>query len=440
MPLSCPGLITRDQCGTFNSTRVTTGRTGFTGQPIPAAIVIHKLVGITSEAYGDQLTSPLPKFQCGVPNQNLCLEFPASLNPKSVHFIVTPTSAIQYVELTSTSFGIDYLLGSTWPGLTALLPITDPNAPFIHIVVDGNAISQLVTLLCCIGLELGRSLPILTAHDLQIDRQEFLLDPSIQTEVDNCIVSGGFIQQPSIADLSSDINELQQCCWNNTSDIVVLKQGINQLNGRVLTIEDNLAVVQNQITFLLTQTAIIPTLVSQITVLTNEITDILNRCCPKKTDTVCFHYQLLPGSEMIITANQPVWLNLPTKIEDRDSANCTSGCCGPIVQPGPLWMANLECSTCNSCQTWDVQAQVRFRLAPWCSGKKASLYLVACGKKYLLAEQVISGTGPQSVTLSGNFLLPCGCTDVHLLVANSDDKITTAHVVEFADIKGCCAS
>jgi hypothetical protein len=102
-------------------------------------------------------------------------------------------------------------------------------------------------------------------------------------------------------------------------------------------------------------------------------------------------------------------------------------------------MANLECSDCNNCETWNITAIVRFRLAQWCAGKKASIYLVACGKKYLLAEETITTTGLQVVTLSGQFLLPCGCTDVHLLVANSDDKITTAHVVEFADIKGCCA-
>lgn len=440
MGLSCQGLVTRDQCnsGLF-SNRFTSGRVGYTGAPIPQAIVIHKLVGISAEAWGDQMTTPLPRFQCGEPGPDLCMTFPASLNPKSAHFAVTATSAVQYAELTATTFGIDYLLNPSWPGLSALLPITDINGPWIHIVVDGECANTLLTLLCCIGVELERSLPIIAASDLQSDRPEILLNPSIQTQVDDCVASGGFVNPPNIFDLEHRVEELEQCCQDNSSDIVVLQHDVAVLNARVTTVEQKVTTLQAQMLTVLDAISVIPALQAAIVTLTNQVTDILNRCCPKKLDTNCFRYQLLPGDEMLVTPNQCVWLNLPTKIEDREEPNCITGCCGTIVKPGPLWMANLECSDCNSCDTWDLRATVRFRLAQWCAGKKASLYLIACGKKYLLAEETIASTGLQSVTLTGTFLLPCGCTDVHLLVCASDDKITSAKVVEFAEFRGCCA-
>lgn len=438
MSVRCQGLVARDQCNAVHITRYTSGRVGYTGAPIPQAIVLHKLNGIGAEAYNNQITSPLPTFQCAVPSPSLCQEFPASQNPKSVHFLVTETGIWQYAELSTTTFGIDYLLGSTWPGLAALLPITDPNAPFIHIAVDTTNADTLIRLLCCIGTELQRSLPIIAASDLQADRLELLVNPGLQTQVDMCVASGGFIEQPSLPDLVDDIEELQECCFDNRSDIVVIQQDIASLNQRVYSLEQWRILATEQLSSLASITAVIPTLVEQITVLTNQVTDILNRCCPKQLAATCFRYQLLPGDEMIITPNQPVWLNLPTKLEDREQPNCVTGCCGTIVKPGPLWMADLACSDCNSCATWDIKATVRFRLAQWCVGKKASLYLVACGRKYLLAEQIITMQGPQVVTLTGNFLLPCGCTDVHLLVASSDDKITSAKVVEFAQISGCC--
>lgn len=439
MAIVCQGLVTRDKCSSFSATRVSSGRVGYTGAPIPQAIVLHKLVGISAEGYNDQVTTPLPKFQCGVPGPDLCMVYPATVNPKSVHFLVTSTYTVQYAELSATTFGIDYLLGATWPGLNALLPITDVNGPFIHIVVDGECANTLVTLLCCIGTTLGQSLPIIAASDLQADRPELQLNPSIQTQVDNCVASGGYAHQPSVAELDNRVIALELCCLSNSSDIAVLKEDLGLLTNRVAVVEGKVIVLENKVADIYEQIAIIPALVLQVTTLINQVADILSRCCPKKSETQCFRYQLMPGDEMLITPNQCTWLNLPTKLEDRGPANCTNGCCLPIVKPGPLWMADLSCSDCNSCETWSLDAVVRFRLAQWCAGKKASLYLVACGKKYLMAEQVIASTGPQSITLTGKFLLPCGCTDVHLLVCDSDDKIVPAHIVEFASFTGCCA-
>jgi len=430
MAITCQALITRCE----DSSRKKIGRSGYTGAPIPKAIVIHKLNG-TIEGYPDQLCSPLPRFLCPV-NPITCA-YPFTNNPKGVHFIVTETGYTQFAELSETTLGLDYIDG-TWTGLTALMPITDVNGPFIHVVVDGNCADKLVTLLCCIATTLGVSLPIIAASDLQTDRPEIILNPQLQAQVDNCFVSGGFVNPPDIFDLEDRVTALEACCTANTSDIIVIEGQIVEINTELADHEERIVTLEAKVVDIYEKIAIIPTLQAQIVTLVNQVTDILNRCCPKKVDSQCFHYQLTAGDEMIITANQPVWLNLPTKIEDRSGGNCPD-CCPAIVIPGPLWMANLECSDCNNCETWNITAIVRFRLAQWCAGKKASVYLVACGKKYLLAEETITTTGLQVVTLSGQFLLPCGCTDVHLLVANSDDKITTAHVVEFADIKGCCA-
>lgn len=433
MAINCNGVIARTNCNAVASNRYELGRVGYVGAPIPKAIVIHQLTSISADGYGDQLTSPLPRFLCAVPTPNLCKEFPATQNPKSVHFVVTNLSAVQYIELTSTAFGIDYLLGSTWPGLLALEPITDVNGPFIHIAIEGECANSLIQLLCCIGVELGISLPIIAASDLQADRPELTLNPSIQTQVDNCVASGGFPVIPAIPDLVNDIVELQECCFTNTSDIVTLKTDVELLTNRTYILEQKVTGIENQLITITNQIAVIPSLVAQITTIINQITDIQNRCCPEPLTATCFRYQLTAGNEMLITPNQPVWLNLPVRVEDRDDPNCTTGCEGPIVHPGPLWQACLE-----DC-TWDLRALVRFRLTNWCAGKKASLYLVACGKKYLLAEETISFTGMQAITLKGTFLLPAGCCDVHLLVATNDDKIVTAKVVEFAEFSGCCS-
>lgn len=439
MSIECPGLIARSNCTDVSTSRVTQGRFGYTGAPIPVAIVLHKLVNQSAASWNDQVATPLPHFLCGIPTADGCLVFPTTHNPKSAHFLVTAIGAVQYAELSATTLGLDYLLNSSWPGLTALLPIADINAPFIHVIVDGDCANSLVTLLCCIGIELERSLPIIAASDLQSDRPELFINPSTQVQVDDCVASGGFPEQASIATLTNRVETLETCCLTNTSDIVLLKSDVVQLNGKVSVLQSKVLTLEEKVIDIYQKIAVIPALVAQITTLTNQVADILTRCCPKKTETTCFRYQLLPGSEMLVTANQCIWLNLPTKVEDRDNPNCTTGCCGTIVKPGPLWVADLSCSDCNSCGTWSLSATVRFRLAQWCSGKKASIYLIACGHKYLLAEQIISTTGPQVVTLTGTFLLPCDCSDVHLLVCDSDDKIVTAHIIEFAEFRGCCA-
>lgn len=438
--LDCPGTITRNNCNGLNSSRYTPGHVGYQGAPAVQAIVLHLLQGITPDAYADQMVSPLPRFLCGVPGPSGCAEFPNTINPKSVHFVVTPTSITQYAEITNTTLGIDYLLNPAWPGLTALIPITDVNGPWIHVALTSLELTEsIVTLLCCIGLAVGQSLPIIAASDLQSDRPVIVLSTSLQTQVDSCVAAGGVQEPPDIFDLEDRVDALEVCCLNNTTAITVLQANALALTGRVVVLEGKVSAIETSILNILDQLAPVAGLVAQVATLTNLVSDILVRCCPAQLESSCFNYQLLPGSEMLITPNQPVWLNLPTKIEDRDGQGCPQ-CCPAIVTPGPLWAANL-CDTPCGCAIWSLEATVRFRLAQWCAGKKASLYLVACGVKYLLAEQTIATTSPQSVTLTGEFLLPTPpcCSDVHLLVATNDDNITSAKVVEFAQFKGCCA-
>lgn len=428
MTLSCPGI----QQATLDGSRWHAGRTGYTGAPVPAAIVLHQLQGMSLEAYFDQLRSPAPRFLCN-PDPVTCA-YPYTVNPLGVHFGVNDTAMIQFAEIGVTTLGLDYLDGN-WPGLAGLAPITDINGPFIHVVVDTCCSDTVQTLLCCIAVYLGTSLPIVSAGDLQTDRPVIILNPSLQTAVDDCFASGGFIEPPTIFDLQDRVEQLEICCFTNTSDIVLLKASDIEQNIRITSLEERMTTVEEKIVDIYDKIAIIPTLVAQVQVLIDQVQDILTRCCPKKNAAVCAHYQLLPGDEMLITPNQAVWLNLPTRIEDRDDPNCTTGCKGPIVKPGPLWMACLD----DSC-TWSIDATVRFRLGMWCAGKLARLTLVACGKKYVIAEQVITSTGTQAITLTGNFILPGGCCDVHLLVFTDDDKIASAKVVEFADFKACCVS
>lgn len=425
MALNCLGVIPRVSCDDIAPCRVLPDRS-----VSPIAIVIHLLSGIGPEAYNDFLASPCTNFKCP-PNTLGCSDPQGTLNPKSVHFLVTQTGAIQYAELTRVTLGIDYLLNPTWPGISEIDP-AQLNERLIHVAISATDLlsSSLITLLCCIGIELGLDLPIIAASDLQADRPPLIINPSIPATVSNCILSGGVTPTPSIDTVIDDIEQLQQCCTDNTSAIIVLQGSVTDLNSRVSSLETRTTLLETKVEDIQTTIAVIPALVEQVTTLINQVNDILTRCCPQPPVNKCIRYQLLPGDEMLITPNQPVWLNLPTKIEDVAVADG-----GPLVMPGPLWQAKLcECA-------WRINALVRFRLASWCAGRKASLYLVACGKKYLIAEQVIASTGTQAVTLTGEFLLPGNpcCSDVHLLVATNDDNTTSAKVVEFAEISACCA-
>lgn len=384
------------------------------------------------DQYRVQLCSPLPKFLC-TPEPVTCA-YPFTQYPKGVHFTVTQDNVNQHAELSATTLGIDYINGS-YSGLAALLPITDVNGPWIHVAITDDCTENLVRLLCCIATELEVSLPIIAASDLQTDRPELLINPQLQNFVDTCFISGGLVNPPNVFELEERVEQLEVCCENNTSNIILLQQSVQTLNSRVTVVEQRLTGVEQRLTVLDDLVTTVNTLEQQVIVLSNLVNDILQRCCPQQTAAECFQYQLLPGDEQLITANQCVRLNAATKIEDRDNPNCTTGCEGPIVQPGPMWTADL-----TGC-TWQIEAQVRFRLSQWCAGKKASMYIVVCGKKYLFAEYIIPVTGLQVVTLTGTFLLPApGCDSVHFLVCNSDDKITTAHIVEFANIRGCCLS
>lgn len=399
----------------LHPTRYTAGRTGYTGVPAPRAIVIHLLQGVAPEGYTSELATPLPRFQTG------------STNPKGVHFLITETGIMQFQEITNTVNGLDYILGPTWDGLNGLKPITDINGPFVHIGIftEEQLTTNLLTLLCCIVTELGSNIPIISASDIQYDRPHLSINPSVSAQVYLCAENGGIVPPPNPSELQDQIDELKACCLSNTSRIIELEQQVTNLNLRVLELEDFRTYAEERIAWLEEQVSIIPTLITQLQILSDQVNDILERCCPKKEQAACFQYQLQPGQEMLVTPNQAIWLNLPTRVKDTVP---------PIVFPGPLWRARLL-----NC-TWSLKAIVRFRLSKWCTGKKVSLYLVACGVKYLMAEHVVTSDSKQIITLEGNFILPGGCEDVHLLVATNDDNTTSAKVIDFADFSGCCVS
>src|SRR5689334_19556061 len=193
--LSCSGVVSRPKSCSF--TRYTLGHGHYTTAPRIAAIVIHPIVGIGAEAYEGYLNSPLTKFDG------------PSTNPKSIHFLVTETAAIQYTELSSTTLGLDYLKGSTWPGLIPLFPITDVNGPFIHIgVIGDNYSGNLLRLLCCIVKELCYAPDLVASKDLQCDRPEYEIDWTIVTQYKDCQYGSGIPDAVNIYNLEDRVEEL----------------------------------------------------------------------------------------------------------------------------------------------------------------------------------------------------------------------------------------
>ncbi len=343
-------------------------------------------------------------------------------NPVSIHFAVTDNAAIQYVELCNTTYGID-CIDKQGCSLLNGLHITDVNGPFIHIgLFNTDQLSyHLVNLLCCIMLETSLALPIIASSDLQCNRPELLIDNSLITCIADCVASGGLQPPPNIIDLNDRLIAVEQCCVRNATNIMLLDQRLVNAEREIGNLRVRVANLETTVATLTESVGLIPGLIEQIRILQEQITDILTRCCPVDSGTqACFHYQLLPGQEMLVTPNQPLWLNLPTKILDTTP---------PIVTPGPLWKAKLL-GTC----TWTVEGLVRFKLASWCAGKFAKLYIVYCGERYLVDEYIIPFTGTQSVTLNFTLPIPPGCADVHLQVDINDE---IAKRIEFASFKGC---
>lgn len=333
--------------------------------------------------------------------------------------MVTENAVIQYISVTNTALGLDYLLNATWPGINNLIPIEDINAPFIHIgLLTEQLCANVIDLLCCLSIEY--QIPIITASDLQSDRPLLEIDPSLITQIDNCVASGQVIP-PNFYDLTDRVIVLEQCCFDNTTQINLLKPRVHALEVRISSAEIRINNAETNIQRLFEITSAIPALQSAIELLQQQIGDLIDRCCPVTSDSTCFHYQLLPSQEMVITPNQPVHINLPTKIEDTEP---------PTVLPGPLWRAKLL-GECN----WRLEGIVRLRLAQWCVGKKATLKLVVCGVRYILSEYIASSTGFHQAVLSfSNYFIPPGCDNVYLEVSTNDD---IAKIIEFAQFKGC---
>lgn len=403
----CPGVVSRHERCAY---RILNGRAGYYGEPQPKAIVLHLIQGMSPESFENQIASPLPTFEGTFGN-----------NPRSVHFVVTDNAIIQYASLNNTTYGFDYLLRPTWPGLAALYPIENVNGPFIHVGLLTHQLNRTITdLLCCIQMENGVELPIIAASDIQCDRPQLTIDPTLLENVKLCILNGGLVTPPNMYDLEDRVEALEQCCLANTGAIDALQTDVKTLKRTVIKHGRRLDVLERKVGELFDIVAIIPLLQQQIEILIQQI----SRCCPPDTPTpsqACFHYQLLPGDEMVLTPNQPVHLNLPTKIEDIDP---------PIVLTGPLWRAQLL-GTCN----WSLSGIVRLRLAQWCAGKQFKLTLVVCGQMYPLGTWTAPNTGFNQASITFNDVpIPAGCDNVYLLASVNDD---VAKIVEFAQFRGC---
>lgn len=400
--LTCPSVVARPQA--CSTARIT----GRNGQQI-AAIVLHPIQG-PMESFENSMKSPLAVFETG------------HINPQSTHFIVTELAAIQLVEIGYATYGLDYFKNPTWPPLVHLQPISNPNIPFIHIAIHADAKPiALLNVICCIIQELGVALPIIASSDLQADRPTYYLPAGFQTEVNNCVASGGNIQPPpSWIDLWKRIQDLEVCCFSNTAAIAKLNTRLTKAECEIAKLKKEIELLKAKIAALEILASVIPGILETIRLIQEQIIFIQENCCPDPPDQACFNYQLISGQEMVITPHQPVRLNLPTKVLDTEP---------PIVITGPLWRAKLlDC-------TWSLNGIVRFRLNQWCTGAKARLWLVACGVRTLVDEKTITTTSGQLVQLSFNGVLQTPCDNVYLEVETTDQ---TAQIVQFAEFSGCC--
>lgn len=367
--------------------------------------------GIGPEEYDNQLRTPLSKTA-----------FESTYtNPLSVHFSVTETGAIQYHELHLATYGLDCIDLRHWPDLTHIQPL-DANGPFIHIAWFGEDLlsRHLVNLLCCLALEYGIIFPILAGSDLQSNRPYLQIPQQLKTCVEDCVASGG-VAPPNPIIIDDRLTALEQCCLEVKTKLLYVDQRLYHLEEASAAHEQRIDNLETSMQSVIEQLIALPGILEAIRILQEQVAGILIRCCPQTNPgDGCFHYQLVAGQEMMTTPNQPIWLNLPKKITDQTP---------PIVIPGPLWKAKLL-GSCN----WVLEAMVRFRVADWCAGTKARLFLVYCGQKYLLDELAIPAEGFQSVTLEFTIPIPSGCSDVHLLVETTDK---VGKIIEFASFKGC---
>lgn len=402
--LACPSLVHRTTC---NYQRVKAGR-----QAEIAAIVIHPLTVHLPE-YENSLNSPLPDLDTG------------HINPLSVHFLVSDLSAIQLYEIGNTVYGLDYLKNPAWPGLSALMPLNDVNAPFIHIGIRADcSIIALVNLICCIIQEIGINIPVIASSDLQSDRPKYELSSTLITQVADCVASGGNVQQPpNWIELWDRVQELEVCCFSNKAQINQLKQRVSRAEINIAKNTFDIKALQDVVAYLGTAVSQIPAILETIRLIQEQIGNIIENCCPVIPEAACFTYQLLNGQEQTITPNQPVHLNPPTRVIDTEP---------PIVTVGPLWRADLSQGNC----TWYLDGIVRFKLNQWCTGKFAKLWLVVCGQRTEVAYKEITNSNMQLVQLQfSDVMVPAGCNNVFVEVEINDQ---TAQIVTFAEVKGCC--
>lgn len=400
MPLHCAGIVERPLC-----TRVDNSG----GHK--RAIVLHPISGMSAETYINMLGTPLPD-SCE-----------AGQYPKSVHFIVTDTSAIQVAELSTTTFGLDYVNTNPLPHYL-YFHNENINEQFIHIALftDNLLSPSLINLICCIDLFYSTLFPVLASSDLQTDRPYLSIDPSLATCVSDCVISGAQAPLNNI-EIQDRLLAVEQCCMSNrglidalSHRVYIVEEDNSRLRTRVRNLEVSVSTLQEQV-------AIIPSLMEAIRLIQIQIGDIINNCCPDTNPApACWHYQILTSNQFQpIPPQQPVWLNPPKRITDADP---------PIVTPGPLWKANLS----GPC-AWLLDGSVRFRLSDWCRGKKVKLYITYCGTQHFIQEKTITTSGPQIVTMEfTSYPVPGGCDDVHLSIEHND---TDAKVIEFMNFKGC---
>lgn len=403
-------------------------RPGRSGQPVA---IVYQSVGFTLQVYDSLLATPLPvNYQTAY--------------PRSVHFLIDEVGVIvQYVETNNRAYGLYQYFEPTWPGLT--VNMTDPNDPFLFIGFTGSGsltddqLSSAVSLSCCLALQFNISVntnQLIVGRDL--DSRRSLL-PSLPVNLtgltSGCVTNGGVANLPNIVDLTGRVETLEACCATNSTAILGLNTRLTaeeiktaQLLIRVTSLEAWRTIAQPAINGLVGTIGSLTTGIQALQALVAKQQICIDLVCPDLNGEAVIHYTLLLESQAQVTPpNVPMWLNPPTRVSDENPA---------AVITGPLWTAVLD----NNC-IWRIAVVLRFRFEEWCAGKRAQLFIVACGNQTLIGEKLVTANGRQLVQIEvTNFLLtvPPTCNDVHFLVLH-DDIITPTKTVDYLDVTMRCS-
>lgn len=383
----------------------------------PAAIVLIALEN-SVEQYHLLTTSPIARW------------YPTGY-PKSVHYVVSGDGVVyQYVEDQNTAWGIDALHNPTWPGIQAA---TDPASQFLFVGIEGTGTldnagtTALARLLCCLSVE----------HNLALDEETVIVARDLNDELDTIwSVPAGLIALAQSECLNGlTVNDLVQCCEDNTAAIAALDVRVTALevevcaitdeDGPIVALQEAVAGLQEGLTELQLRVLALEAgqggwgqQFAQLAQVIAQHQICIDLMCPPDTELANIEYY---GTQLPFTALVPNWLNPTIKVSDTVP---------PSVMTGPLWAATLSTPA-----LYLVEARVRFAIGEWCVAKQAWLDLVVNDGAIRLDTVTVAAGGIQTVELIGSTTISVPPTAILHLSAQSNDNTVLSRLIDLAWIK-----